>query len=375
MLLNVTQLLADNSSRDSLALMLSTQHAVLLPINMATSFLNALAFRAVCSTPNLRSLPETLIGSFVLNNLLYGLLSMLVNILYFTGSVSCSGNCEMTFDPYSPSDPGVLVSVLRYGFDACLSIHNAHMMLQAINQLLFIVRPMQFRRLLKRRLLISTLVISCLVCLLLHLLPMVGGIAFRSDEIYFLFRCYYHPVAQATHISILMILYSQLYGTAILQSRRISRREAMHARIRTVSRDRTTQSGVVGETCVVRLMLVGCFICLGLISPALCCRAFRREFPPTLSRVTMLLVVDILSVTYFLWIIIFMLLLYTPLSVVIKGYFREIRNFLCCARTEAVPSSDVIYYKNCLVVSRRRDTPTPRTTPFTSSLTKSCSSF
>ncbi|GFR83125.1 hypothetical protein ElyMa_000642900 [Elysia marginata] len=199
MLLNVTQLLANNHSQEILDTMMITHHAVLLPINFFAALLNGAAFATVICATSTRKVREIRLGSFAFIDSLCGGFGLGINILYLNGNIDCSANCALIFNPNVTSGPGVMVTLLRYSTDVLRAAHYSHFLLNCIYNWFFFVHPLQFQFFSRHRNFYMVLAFCWLFSLAGSLVVLVDGLKYHSDNIYFALRVYVIPVVHTLY--------------------------------------------------------------------------------------------------------------------------------------------------------------------------------
>ena len=331
MQLNVSQLLSTNSSRDTLSRLLTAQHTVLLPINLASAALNGAALLIVYRSKNLAGMVAAILLSLSFVNLLNSLAMAAIDVLYFTGTIGCSGNCEMTFDPDPDASPGITVTLLRFSSDVCRSGFFWQMLLSAVHQWLLMTSPLRSEVINNHKAIFFVKVCVWAVCLLAMLPILVEGVAFGSDRLYFVLRVYVMPLVQTIHTAIVFLFYYKLACIAIRQIGEIAKVEELQTRFHpnqtSLKKFKARQNRKNAYVIQLIFFFLGPFV--ATISPGIFYRAFRPDLPPDFSTVRTLLVLDVLPAIHFLLNILLIGVLNKPFKRILQQQFWSGVNLLC----------------------------------------------
>ncbi|GFR77730.1 hypothetical protein ElyMa_002244900 [Elysia marginata] len=330
MLMNVSQLLDTNSSRDTLSSLLNAQHAVLLPINLLSALLNGAAFIVVYRAKNLVVLLSTVLLSLTLTNTLNSLIGFVINILFFTMIIGCSGNCEMTFDPDSGASPGALVTTLRYISDVIRTGFFWEILLSAVHHWLLMTSPLRSELISRRKSILLVKGLTWVVCLLGNLPTLVVGLALESDKLFFNIRTYIIPVINTIHAVLVLLLYYKLAGIVIYHIAEVAKVEKLETRFhphQASLKRRKSQSRK--NAYVIQLLIFFFGPLLATMSPGIYFRAFRPKLTPSFSTVRTLLILDTLPSVNFLLNIIVLAIANKPFNKILREQLWSADNLLC----------------------------------------------
>ncbi|GFN73560.1 hypothetical protein PoB_000006600 [Plakobranchus ocellatus] len=302
MFFNVSHLLTSNGSRDTLSSMLITQHTVLLPLNLLSALLNATAVWVVFrSKAALGSMFSALLLGLSFVNMLCGCASFLIDLLYFTTNIDCSGNCELTFNLEADSSPGVLVTLLRYASDVCRSAHYSQVLLSVFHYWLLFTKPLHKEYISRRRFIIAGRLLVLVVSVGGNLYVLVDGLALHSDAMYYRGRTYVLPLVHTLHSIVLFCLYYRLAKIVIHQIGEVAKYEQIQSRFHPADpslKHRRSQNKK--NLYIVKLIILVYGTFMVTMSPSIFFRAFRPRLPSNFSTLRTLLILDVLPPTHFL---------------------------------------------------------------------------
>ena len=333
MLLNVSQLLADNHTHDALSMLMISQHAVLLPINIFAALLNAAALSTVIRGSASRAVREIRLGSLASIDCLCGVFGCGIALLYFIGEIPCSANCEMTFNLEGKSGPGIKVTLLRYCMDVLRAVHYSYFLLNSIYNWILFAHPLQFHRFSRHRHLYMSQAGCWCISLVGNMFTLVDGLKYQSDAMYFSVRIYAVPVVHTLHSAISFGLHYNLASIAVRQIRETAKLADLQARLHpedNINKQSSRQRSQCKKSLYVLTLFIQVFgAFLVTTSPGIYYRAFRSPLPPTLGTVATLLALDVLPSVHFICTFILMA---TKNPVMRRGlgqYARSVSRLFC----------------------------------------------
>ncbi|KAK3756073.1 hypothetical protein RRG08_015382 [Elysia crispata] len=334
MLLNVSQLLADNHTSDTVKVLLVSQHAVLLPINLFAGLLNAAAFSTVIRSAASCSVREVRLASFAFIECLCGVFGFGIDLLYLVGDIPCSANCELTFDPGEASGPEVKVTILRYCMYVLRAAHYCYYLLNSMYNWILFVHPLQFQRFSRHRHLYMSQAGCWLYSLVVNIFILVDGLKYHSDTMFFTFRAYAVPVLHTFISAISFGLHYNLARVAVRQIRETSKLADLQARLHPgdnfnrESARRRSHSKKNLHVFFLFILMFGTFLIT--TSPGIYYRAFRIPLPPTLGTVATLLALDVLPSLHYICTFILTATKNPVVRTGLQEYVRSVSRFLCC---------------------------------------------
>ena len=328
MLLNVSHLLAANSSHETLSSLLTTQHIVLLPVNFLSILLNGSSLLIVSRAKSLIGMLSATLVSLALINTLNSMIGAIINTLYLTGVIGCSGSCEMTFDPDPEAPPGILVTLLRYSSDVFRTCVFWHILMSAIHYWLLMTAPLRTEIISRRKTIFLTKILTWVVSLLGSLPVLVDGLLLNSDALFFTLRAYATPVVHTLHTVVVFGFYYKLAGIAIHHIAEVAKLEKMqtrfHPRQASLKRQRS-QSRKNAYVIQLIVFFMGPF--LATMGPGIYYRAFRPDMKSDFSTVRTLLALDGLPAMHYLLNILVLATANRPFKKVLREHLQSIGNF------------------------------------------------
>ena len=338
MLLNVSQLLDDDASREAVTQMLTTQHAILLPINLTSALLNGMALTIILRAATSLSVRDIRVGSLAFTEVLCGLFGCSINLLYLNGITDCSANCELTFEDPGMTltyGPGVTVTLLRYCIEVWKITHYSLHLINSVYSWILFAYPLQYLKFSRHRSLYKILAGVWCLSFLSNIFILVDGLSYKSDAMYFGVRVYINPVLHIVHTIIAFGLSYNVTRIAIDQVRATAKLADLQARLHPLTVNNIAEE--IAKTQkrrrllfkknlhIIHLFLLSFGGFLVSASPMVYFRAFRPRLPATRQTVATLLALDILPSLHYL----FTFLLIARLNPVVRDGLRDLTRSVC----------------------------------------------